>query len=183
MKHYNLHEHIEFLDLFVSTVSKIYKSNEPLSKNYSPSNFKLEEFPYMSIIVEDDRIIALSGLQVGRWGEKIGRVSSRLWVDTSKRSKNSKPINYASTMMVPEQIKFAQDNDFDLVFWSSHRHSPRAFNRMVERANNCKYGYKHIPLPYLYNVCLNSNNESCWQHVSLVKLKDNAELNLPYKNN
>jgi hypothetical protein len=183
MKHYNLHEKTEFLDLFLSTISKIYKGNEPLSRNYSPDNFKLEEFPYISIIVEDDRIIALSGLQIGRWGEKIGRISSRLWVDNSKRSKTSIPIEYASTIMIPEQIKFAQDNDFDLVFWSSHRPSPRVFHLMVERANNRKYGYKHIPLPYLYNVCLNSNNDSCWQHVAVVKLKDDAELNLPYKNN
>jgi len=174
MKHYNLKQQPKFLNQFYETIDEISQSSHPLAENYSRKRLNLDEFPFFNIVVEDDKIVAFGGLQEGRWGKGIGRVATRLWVRPDHRKKGAVPSEFNSKILMPEQIKWAEQNGYDLVFWSRQYPNNRNFVRMIERSNrNCPYGYHHEALPDVYNVCMDiSDDESCWQKVAVVKLKN-----------
>tara|TARA_B110000285_G_scaffold209202_1_gene249984 strand:- start:907 stop:1470 length:564 start_codon:yes stop_codon:yes gene_type:complete len=173
MKQYNLKTQPNLLDLFYSTQDSIAKTKHPLAENYSRKNLKLDEFSYFNVVVEDDIISAFSGLQTNRWGPKIGRVATRLWVHPNYRKKGGVPSDYNSSILMPNQIMWAETHGYDFVFWSRQYPYQRHFKRMIERSTrNCPYGYIHEPLPDIYNVCVDSKSDSCWQSVCVVKFKN-----------
>lgn len=178
MMHLNLRQHDEWLDSFYQTLGYAQSLNDPLSRNYTRDRIPLENFPYFSIVVISNQIVAFSGLQVGRWGDKIGRVASRLWVHPDWRSQNGRPSEFNSKVMMPHQTLWAQENGFDCVFFS--REQPyKHFDFIVKRSNkHCPFGFVYTTMPHIYNVCLNSDDETCWQKVAVCEFTSNT-LELP----
>lgn len=174
MIHLNLLERPDLNDLFFSTLDTIDH------RNYNRKRIKLEEFCYFSLVLDDDKIAAFSGLMVGRWGSRIGRCASRLWVQPEYRNIGGTPSSFNSTMMMPNQILWAETSgEFDMVFWSREHPHKKHFQRMIDRSNRyCPYGYEHKPLPHIYNVCINSNDETCWQRIAYVEFNNDWSLNL-----
>lgn len=172
MKHLNLKWHSEYLEDFYKTQEFAASLNDKLAKNYTKKDLNLDDFPFFSICIEEDIIVAFSGLYTGRWGPGIGRVASRLWVHPDFRSRNGVPSNYNSTVMMPNQALYAENNGYDLVFFS--REAPyKHFDYICKRSTKaCKYGYEWKPLDKEYNVCVNRDKPSCWQKVAVCKFND-----------
>lgn len=174
----------EIKDLFYQTLKNIQKSDFYLKDNYSDQMLRLDEMLMFNVVIDSDQILAFSGLQYGRWGKNVARVSSRLWYNPNIRiyfkerySEGSPNLRY----IMPEQIKTAKERyNLDLVFWSREKpYQSKVFNTLVENANKlCPYGFKHEPLDGLYNVCGNVDSKSCWQRICQIKFKD-RNLNLP----
>jgi len=174
MIHYNLKKQPNLLEQFYKLQDDIEKQDHPLAINYSRKNLNLKDFPFFNCVVLDNKIIAFGGLQKTKWGEKIGRVATRLWVHPDHRKKGGVPSSFNSKILMPNQILWAEQNDYDLVYWSRQYPHQRHFKVMIDRSNrNCPYNYKHVPLPDIYNVCKDSTNPHCWQRVAVIELKTN----------
>ena len=172
MIHYNLKQQHNLLDQFYRLQDDIEKEDHPLAINYSRKNLKLDDFPFFNCIVLNSKIIAFGGLQNTIWGDKIGRVATRLWVHPDHRRKGLVPSEFNSKMLMPNQILWAEQNGYELVYWSRQYPHQRHFKKMIERSNkHCPYHYEHKPLPDIYNVCKDSKNPHCWQRVAIIPLK------------
>ena len=178
IQHLNLKSHEEWIDPFFQTLEYAQTLEDPLSRNYTKERIPLENFPFFSIVVISNQIVAFSGLQTGRWGGGIGRVASRLWVHPDWRSQNGRPSEFNSKIMMPHQTLFAQEHGFDCVFFS--REKPyKHFDFIVKRSNQkCPFGFEYKTMPKEYNVCLNSQDESCWQKIAVCEFTKNT-LELP----
>lgn len=156
MIHLNLLENLEYLDEFIET-SKYAASINGI--NYK--DIDLREYDYMSICVDDRRIVAFSGLMKDRWGPGIGRVATRLWVDPEHRMLGGRPSAFNSTMMMPAQTKFAHENGYACVFFSREK-GGKHFNYICERSTNaCPYGYTYTPAGKV------RVSNSTWQYIAV----------------
>lgn len=162
----------DYDSLYFKTIELIKSSNDKLRSNYLsvfPTDFL--SFP---AIIENDEIICFSALQtnIDRWGEKIARCSTRMWIHPKKRfvgmtkfTKGSKFLN--SFYCIPLQLEKAKKYGYKSIFMSREE-NPRAFKKWTELVNyNC--GTNFIFLPYRYNVCGNLDPvpESCKQFVAV----------------
>jgi GNAT superfamily N-acetyltransferase len=173
--------------LFQKEMELIEERQERLHENYTWRRMNWKEYLSFTVLYDEeaDRIIGFSGLQYGRWGEKLARCASRLWVNPDYRGRST-PSNWNSRWMMPFQIKNAPDY-LDGVFWSREYPNHHNFPLMVQRANeNCSHGYQHTEQPGVWNVCRPVPNENainmdktCWQKVALIKFNPDFELNLP----
>lgn len=180
MTHVNLLERPDLLELFWDTVDTIDH------KNYNRKEIDLTEFDYFSLVLDGDKIAAFSGLMKGRWGDRIGRCASRLWVQPEYRTQGLVPSDFNSTTMMPEQILWAENSGkYDMVFWSREYPHKRHFAKMVKRSTlNCPYGYIHQPLNLVYNVCKKGkDHEGCWQRIAYVEFNKEWGLDLDSRNN
>lgn len=178
MKHVNLLEQTDLIDLFWNTIDTIDH------KNYNRKEINLDEFDYFSLVLDNDKIAAFSGLMTNRWGPRIGRCASRLWVQPEYRTNGLVPSNFNSTLMMPNQILWAENSrKYDMVFWSREYPHKRHFSKMVKRStSNCPYGYEHHALPHIYNVCKKGkSHHSCWQRIAYVEFNKQWELDLDTK--
>jgi len=156
--HLNLLEHPEYFNEFLLTCKYAASLNDELADNYN--DIDLYEYDYMSICITD-RIIAFSGLMKGRWGDGIGRVATRLWVDPEYRTIGGRPSSFNSQIMMPEQTRFAEQNGYNCVFFSRER-GGRHFDYICKRSTDaCPYGYTWTPA----GVTQVSN--SSWQHIAI----------------
>lgn len=175
MIHLNLKQHEEWIEPFYQTLGYAQSLDDPLSRNYTRERVPLDQFPFFSIVVIHNQIVAFSGLQEGRWGSGIGRVASRLWVHPDWRSQNGRPSEFNSKIMMPSQTLWAQENGYDCVFFS--REKPyKHFDYIVKRSNkHCPFGFVYTPMPKIYNVCMKENpDETCWQKVAVCEFESNT---------
>jgi hypothetical protein len=166
----------------------ISQSNDRLKDNYSWQSLNWQEFLSFTVVYdrEADRLISFGGLQYGRWGERLARVSSRVYISPPYRGR-MKPSIWYNKWMMPFQLKHAPEW-LDACFWSRNNPNKRNFSFMVKQANDaCPWGFKHEEQSGVYNVCRpipNSgainNSESCWQRVTLIRFTKDYELDLPH---
>jgi hypothetical protein len=137
------------------------------------------QFECFPCLIENNQIICFSALQVSpdRWGHKIGRVSTRMWIHPSYRfasltrfTGGSKYLN--TTYCLPMQIEYAKQMDLDLLFISREEN----FKGFAEYINlvwtNCQH--KFILEQEKFNVCgsLDPVPESCKQWVAYLELNN-----------
>lgn len=173
MTHLNLFDNCELIPEFRALLDQISSSDEPLASNFSQKEFDLSQFLSINLLLDHNRIVAFSGLQYGRWGKDIGRISSRLWVNPLFR-KSSVPVDFNSKLFMPAQISMAKDRGLKGVFWSTARASNiKTFQKMIDRNNkNCPHKWNHVALDGEYNVCgKHSSNIQCIQRVAVIALE------------
>lgn len=168
----DLAETRDYDDLYKKTLDLISIGTDKLKENYlslSPMDFL--SFP---AVIENDEIVCFSALQsdIIRWGEKIARCSTRMWIHPTKRfsgmtkfTEGSKFLN--SYYCIPIQLEKARNLDYRCVFMSREE-NPRAFSKWANLVNkNC--GTNFICLQERYNVCgkISIVPESCKQYVAV----------------
>lgn len=174
------------MDKVLEELDFIATQSFPLVRNYSISNMTevIKEFFSFTVIMDENTVIAFSGLQFGRWQYDLVRCSSRLWVNPKYRGKNI-PSTWNSSMMMPHQLKIAEElNYIGACFWSREDPHNKNFDHMVTRNNeNCPYGYEHVALDNVYNICRLINNKincdvPCWQKIALITFNTDFKLEL-----
>lgn len=123
----------------------------------------MDLFEYFSLVIEKDfGIVSFSGIMKRNiWADDVGRVSSRLFTHPEWRTVGAKPSSFNSTIMLPEQKFWAEQNGFSSVFWSREDASDLLMMRMVKRNNAaCKYGYVEKFVPGLIDVVGDPNKEN-----------------------
>lgn len=178
----------KLMDLLHKEMDLIGQSNDRLKDNYSWDKLNWDEFLSFTVVYdrERDKLISFGGLQFGRWGEKLARVSSRVYVNPDYRG-GMRPCIWYNKWMMPFQLKHAP-KWLDACFWSRDNPNKKNFPFMVKQANEyCRFGFHHEEQPGVYNVCRpipNSekinDSKSCWQKVTLIKFNQDYELDLPH---
>lgn len=166
--------------LWKDTVDYISGTDDVLKNNYI--NIKFNEFLSFPVVIENNKIICFSGLHYNerRWGERLARFSSRMWIHPDYRIKSiSKfsggPKFLNSTYCLPLQIKKAKEVGLDSIF-ISREHNLLGFKQYIDLIKiNCDLEFEIKP--NRYNVCGRTydDQEGCVQYVAVHHLTDSGK--------
>ena len=166
-------------DLWQKFQEYVVTTSDDLKYNYiglEPQNFV--SFP---VVIINNTIVCFSALQVNKdwWGEKIGRVSTRMWIHPDYRHKGkftsgSKFLN--TTYCVPLQLAKAKLIGLDCVF-ISREHNPKAFQEYSKLIKvNCQAEFIMQPNKYALNgSCYVEDAESMKQWVMLHNITESGQ--------
>ena len=161
-------------DLWQKFQDYVSTSADDLKYNYvglDPRNFV--SFP---VVIINNAIVCFSALQINKdwWGEKIGRVSTRMWIHPDYRHKGkftsgSKFLN--TTYCVPLQLAKAKLLGLDCVFVSRETNL-KAFGEYLNLIKvNCNTEFTMLPHKYALNgSCYVEDPKSMKQWVMLYHL-------------
>lgn len=159
--------------LWGCVLDEIQYGNDSLKENYLSIDFS--QFLSFPCVIENDRVIAFSGLQYdeSKWGPGIGRCSSRMWIHPEYRISNLKkfkggPQFLNSYYIVPMQIKRAKDYNLQCIF-VSREHNKNGFDQYLKLLHT-NTGYMFTSLKNRYWVCGDSRLSSCLQYVGVCDL-------------
>ena len=164
--------------LWHNVQSEIAKSEDKLKNNYiglDPTKFVT--FP---AVVDNDRLICFSALQMEqRWGSKIARCSTRMWIHPDYRftgmtkfTGGNKFLN--TTYCLPVQIAKAKELNLDCIF-ISREDTPNAFTEYIKLVKiNTAETFEL--LDSMVNVCgITPVPDSCRQYVAVNYLTANGQ--------
>jgi hypothetical protein len=166
-------------DLWNKFQEYVVTTSDNLKYNYiglEPQNFV--SFP---VVIINNTIVCFSALQVNKnwWGEKIGRVSTRMWIHPDYRHKGkftsgSKFLN--TTYCLPLQLAKAKLIGLDCVF-ISREHNPKAFQEYSKLIKaNCQTEFIMQPNKYALNgSCYVEDAESMKQWVMLHNITESGK--------
>jgi len=168
--------------ILLEKVNKIKETTHHNASNYLNFHVRLPLYDSFVILVDDDNILAMSGLFNGNiYPQNISRALDRTYYFENKKSRGfNKEYYYASKYMLPYQVEIAKKLNKAAVFVSIQNLNKRkAFLRFCKNSHNLL-----TPLENLYNTCRQINNTInndvlCWQNVAIHKIDPNYNLILP----
>jgi hypothetical protein len=166
-----------YIDLWYEYQSEMMESDDPLIENYLYLNPKL--FACFSTVIEENRIVCFSALQINKWGDKLARCSTRMWIHPdhrlpgmSKFSGGDRFLN--TTYCLPLQIAEAKKLGIECLF-ISRENNRVGFQEYINLIKiNC--GYDFFLEEQQYNVCGSEDPipDSCKQFVAVCPLTKNG---------
>jgi len=165
------------INLWYEYQSQIMESDDPLIENYLYLNPK--SFACFPTVIEEDRIVCFSALQINKWGNGIARCSTRMWVHPDHRlpgmSKFSGGDRFLNTThCLPIQFEEAKRLGIECLFISREKNKV-GFQEYINLIKiNC--GYSFVLEEQKYNVCGSEEPvpESCKQFVAICPLTENG---------
>jgi hypothetical protein len=160
--------------MWTETVREISESGDSLKDNYLNINFT--DFLSFTAVVNNSKIICFSGLQYdcSKWGSKIARISSRMWIHPSYRFRGMTKFTGGEKFLnsyycIPRQIEVAKANQLSSLF-VSREHNRQAFSEYLELLKiNTQCEFKLLDKRYW--VCGPSvRSNGCLQHIGLYHL-------------
>ena len=163
----------KYMNLWESVLNEIANSQDDLKENYL--NLHPEMFLSLPVVIKDNsKIICFSGLQINeeKWGKGIGRISSRMWIDSSYRFVGMKKFNGGNKFLnsyycLPLQFLAAKKFDLRCLF-VSRQHNPQGLQEFLKLIKiNCDVDFEYYT--QRYNVCgkLDPVPETCKQYVGV----------------
>jgi hypothetical protein len=168
----NLAHNSKYNKLWANTVDLIRQSSDRLRENYLTIN--PADFASFPAVIDNNQIVCFSALQLAeeKWGAKIGRVSTRMWIHPDYRhagkfTSGTKFLN--TTYCLPLQLADARILGLDTVF-ISREENLRGFQEYLKLIKvNC--GFDFSLEDQKYNVCgIYPVPESCKQWVAVCHL-------------
>lgn len=172
----------------LDSIPGIVASGHHNAKNYETLESRLKEYECFNVVVEDDRLVAISGLYNGGiYPDYTARILDRTYYyDWDKNggmfSPWKKDLRYNSFYVIPYQMNVAKERGFESVFISMQNPKKR---RALEMMTKRQPTYKFEVLPDLYNTCKCLKNgganpsQVCWQSISIYYITDNKRFDLP----
>jgi hypothetical protein len=166
-------------DLWQNFQDYVVTTSDDLKYNYI--DLDPQDFVSFPVVIINNKIVCFSALQVNKdwWGEKIGRVSTRMWIHPDYRhngkfTSGSKFLN--TTYCVPLQLAKAKLIGLDCVF-VSRQDNPKAFKEYLNLIKvNCHAEFLMQPNKYALNgSCYVEDAESMKQWVMIHYLTDQGE--------
>ncbi len=153
---------------------KEHCQQDPLYENYA--NLDIADFICLTAVLDQDEIIALSGVQEkpNRWGKNTVRMSTRFWMHPKFRiSALSKydpeqRFYFNSQLMIPHQLEFLKTLGVRFAIITREGNYRRSFGKFIELVNyHNKTNFR--VLEGIYNVCdhMPVVPESCQQIVAV----------------
>lgn len=142
-----------YSDLWYTVISSISKSNDRLKNNYV--NIDPRDYICFTALINDDKIICFSALESDpiKWGDKIVRCSSRMWIDPAHRFKGAVRFTQGSKFLnsyycLPIQLHTARSLGYECVFMSRDKNKKafESWNQLVN--NNCNTNFKLLDQKY-----------------------------------
>lgn len=167
----------------IESIPEIVDSGHHNAKNYINLESRLFEYECFTVLVEDNRLLAISGLyNGGQYPDNTARILDRTYYydwnkDGGMFSPYRKDLRYNSFYAIPYQMKVAELRGFDSVFISMQNPKKR---RALEMMTRRQPEYKFEVLPDLYNTCKGHSESSlCWQNISIYYITENRGFGLP----
>jgi hypothetical protein len=164
------------LTRFRSVVNELCQS-DPLYSNYA--NLTVSDFICLTAVLENNEIIALSGVQYlpERWGENTVRMSTRFWVHPTYRInslskfKHDYRLYFNSQLMIPFQLEFIKLLGISFAIITREGEYRRSFGKFIDLVNHHN-NTKFTILDRLYNVCqpMECVPDSCKQIIAVYNL-------------
>ncbi len=164
------------------------RSQDLLIKNYLQLDKKWPEYDVFNLLVQDDKIMGFSGMHTSPYPQNIARVLSRLYYATELRRKDlaghSLP-SYAARLMLPYQIKRAQELGKDVIFLSFQELRRRRFCQKMAEVLREQYQQDWYLDDNMVNTARRLPNgklnmdRSVWQNAIVLKLNPLAKFDLP----
>lgn len=143
----------DYSDLWYTVISSISKSNDRLKNNYI--NIDPRDYVCFTALINDNKIICFSALESDpiKWGDKIVRCSSRMWIHPDYRFKGAVRFTRGSKFLnsyycLPVQLDAAKALGYDCVFMSRDKNKKafESWNQLVN--NNCKSDFRLLDQKY-----------------------------------
>lgn len=172
----------------LESIPEIISSGHHNAKNYETLEARLSEYECFNVVVEEGRMVAISGLyNGGMYPENTARILDRTYYYNWDKnggmfSPYKKDLRYNSFYVIPYQMKVAEERGFDSVFISMQNPKKR---RALEMMTSRQPDYAFQMLPDLYNTCRclkdGSANQAqvCWQSISIYYITENKKFDLP----
>jgi hypothetical protein len=172
----------------LDSIPEIVTSGHYNAKNYEKLESRLSEYECFNVVVENNRMVAISGLYNGGiYPGYTARILDRTYYyDWNTNGGMFSPyrtnLRYNSFYVIPYQMKIAKQKGFDSVFISMQTPKKR---RALEMMTLRQPDFKFEMLPDLYNTCKcsadgsASNGQLCWQNISIHYITDQQKFELP----
>lgn len=169
----------------IASIPEIVNSGHHNAKNYVDLEQRLDLYDCFTVVVDNERLVAFSGLfNGGIYPDNIARVADRSYYYDWRNNPASgfrESTKYNSNYMLPFQIEHARAVGYDYVFVSVQNPKKRkALTQIIK-----KWPVEFIMEEELCNTCRLVNNRvtdqpTCWQNVAVYKLTDTQKtFNLP----
>lgn len=149
-------------------------SQDPLYENYA--NLDLADFICLTAVIEDDIIVALSGVQSkpDRWGSNTVRMSTRFWmhpkyrINALSKYDPAQRFYFNSQLMIPFQLDYLKALGIRFAIITREGNYRRSFTKFIDLVNHHN-GTNFTVLDGIFNVCnhMPSVPESCQQIVAV----------------
>lgn len=142
---------------FKTVVNTLCQSDH-LYSNYS--TLSISDFICLTAVLENDEIIAISGVQhlPDRWGTNIVRMSTRFWIhpdyriNSLSKFKHDYRLYFNSQLMIPVQLEFIKSLGINFAIITREGEYRRSFGKFIELVNYHNTTKFNV-LPGLFNVC------------------------------
>lgn len=166
---------LSYWDEFQRTLTS---STDRLKANYI--NLNPKDFVSFPVVIKDNKIVCFSALQMtARWGNKVARASTRMWIHPDYRFKGMTRFTGGSKFMntyycLPLQMAKARTLGLDCVF-ITREENPKAFFKEYKQLIKSNCNEEFIPLDYKIDTCgLIPIPETCKQYVMVTHLSTNG---------
>ena len=173
----------------IESIPDIVSSGHHNAKNYEDLESRLKKYECFTAIVEEDKLLAISGLyNGGEFPYNIARIVDRTYYyDWNIRpgmvsDKRARKDWYNTYYAIPYQIQVAKDRGFDSVFISVQNPKKRRSLEKLSHIHSKYLKYKFELLPNLYNtlpITTPEGNARCWQNISVHYITDSKSFDLP----
>jgi hypothetical protein len=166
--------YVKVVDKIRSKAETTHHRNQP---NYVDFEKRLEKYNYFHALINEDDIIAISGINDWSWPDGVARILDRTYYfDWEVRSKTMKvpALNkrWATNYMLPHQYNICKKDLFHTVFMSTENPKRKRSLRITMSEVNDRIGSNFIENKDLTRTCGNDKKE-CWQNVWIDHLSDN----------
>jgi hypothetical protein len=171
------------LRIIEKEIQTLDKQNLHNAKNYKKMLTEIGDYDCFHVMLEDDTLIAFSGLYSKRWGN-VGRALQCTYKNPKYRRKG---LGYDSSIdgmqhlwsstFIPLQMKVAKKRKLDAVIVSTE--FPRRWYSLKKFTERLDGSFKL--LPDMYFTCprkfQSAVHKYCWQNITLCTLNDNYIFN------
>ncbi len=189
----NLSENKPFVKTFEKTIDEISANpKDTLWKNYSNLKKNYCKYDTFDVLISEsarDKIIAFAATQSNFFPAGHLRLLSRSFVHSNFRSENRMPTHssrtsFLSNYILPQQLKWAMENNYKGVFVSFQNYKLRKFaNRWAETMSQKSdlFGLQWKVLEGVYQTCSDFKSPSCWQIIVWAALKPGYSCELNFR--
>ena len=169
-KVFNKQTYLPYKDKLELLLSDFSKSNDKLSKNYTPEKIDIDNLDDITLIVYEDNIVSFSSvLSRPIWSKNISRIFNRMF--RNKQFNWSNPtFGIISKLTHDHQIEYCKSVGKDFVFLSIEGRKRNYLKKWTEQANEYSPGWTLCDDKKW--VC-KGPEQTCLQHITYKKLSTN----------
>lgn len=155
---------------------------DPLYKNYI--NLSPEQYYYFVAAIYQNKIVSFGAVEYSphKWGDKIARVLTRFWIHPDFRSNGLTKWGPGTVRFSPiilaDQIAYLNtQNKIKVAMLTREGKYLKSFKEITKLASSVSVDSFEIS-ENIYNVCGNSNDDSCYQMIALSSISDENKWNI-----
>ena len=176
---YDIYENDYWYERLLDKIKIIPSQNHPKHENYTNFDMLLRRYGTFNIVVSNNEILVMAGINTWQWDEGVARVLDKsYYFNWRERSSNLNTFvkqndNYPRLLteyILPIQYEWCRKNNVYVVMISTENYKRRrVFNKQILSVND-KFGYNFKLLDGMRKTC--NGDKRCWQNVHIDYLQE-----------